>query len=404
MVSTHRLKDMALVITIVSQIIIYALLTRIDLVLDGQLYNYTLRFSPEWAGTYTTYLWTIYACLILPIALSTITLTISLFNRIKNKPQNAIEQTIKTVQPQNKNKIVFPALNNQKLGISTNNQKTITNKTTKQENRLRPPYYNHISVAKTPEYESKPIASSNENLMKKPIQEKVKTSIPKTTQENRTIWLSKKEPIHENPQVNVPKKPTLNNQQLSMPITGQKTTTYKTPEQENKLLSTPNKEIEKDLLLKESQITKPTNLEYEREPTTPSNENLTKKPIQEKPQTPVSKTALQENGPISLPDNEVVKENPQISPPKAEEKTLTEEAAIIKIEHKEKITCRFCGKTFSTPLQMFDYSGGKPKLVTCCPFCNEPVDTEGKDTDSSVTLQVRNDEVDQEIENYKYLG
>lgn len=402
MVSTYRLKDMALVITIVSQIIIYALLTRIDLVLDGQLYNYTLRFSPEWAGTYTTYLWTIYACLILPIALSTITLTMSLFNRIKSKPQNTVTQTIKTVQPQNKNKIVIPVPNNQKLGVSTNYQKTITNKTTKQENRLRPPFHNHISEAKTPEYESKPITSSNENLMKKPIQEKVQTSIPKTTQENRTIWLSKKELVPENLQVSVPKKPTMNNQQVSMPITGQKTTTYKTPEQENKLLSTPNKETEKDLLLKESQITKPTSIEYESEPINPPNENL-KKPIQERPQTPVSKTTLQENGPTWLSDSIVVQENPQISPSKPEDKTLTEEPAIIKNEHKEKITCRFCGKTFSTPLQMFDYSGGKPKLITSCPYCNEPVNTEEKGADSSITLQVRNDEVDQEIENYKYL-
>ena len=54
------------------------LLTRIDSIVNGQLYGYGLQFSHEWADTYSMNLNLIYVFMGIPIALSSIVLALAL--------------------------------------------------------------------------------------------------------------------------------------------------------------------------------------------------------------------------------------------------------------------------------------------------------------------------------------
>jgi hypothetical protein len=56
---------------------------------------------------------------------------------------------------------------------------------------------------------------------------------------------------------------------------------------------------------------------------------------------------------------------PEILPTEAaaEKPKVTEDNALV-------ISCPNCGKFFSRPLIMLDFSGGKTRLVNICPFCN----------------------------------
>ena len=65
-------------------ITVYLLLTRIDLVVHGKLYYFGLVFSPEWADLYRTYIWSIYACIVIPIALSGAVLLYGLLEKRKS--------------------------------------------------------------------------------------------------------------------------------------------------------------------------------------------------------------------------------------------------------------------------------------------------------------------------------
>ena len=67
----------AFVGSILSAAIIYFLLTRIDLIVHEELYNFGLQFSGEWADPYSYHMWLIYAFLILPIVLSSLALFFS---------------------------------------------------------------------------------------------------------------------------------------------------------------------------------------------------------------------------------------------------------------------------------------------------------------------------------------
>ena len=57
-----------------------------------------------------------------------------------------------------------------------------------------------------------------------------------------------------------------------------------------------------------------------------------------------------------------------------QQETLPAEAAVEKHEATTDnaliISCPSCGKFFSRPLIMLDFSGGKTRLVNICPFCN----------------------------------
>jgi hypothetical protein len=84
----------------------YFLLTRIDLIVHGELYYFGLVFSTEWADPYRTYMLLIYVCLVLPVVLSGLSLFFSYKaketlkelrspSKIKKEVVQEIPQTVK---------------------------------------------------------------------------------------------------------------------------------------------------------------------------------------------------------------------------------------------------------------------------------------------------------------------
>jgi uncharacterized Zn-finger protein len=68
--NNSKYKMSVLLVSITCAAIGYFLLTRIDLIVHGQLYNFGLIFSTEWADSYRVYMWSIYACIVTPVVLS----------------------------------------------------------------------------------------------------------------------------------------------------------------------------------------------------------------------------------------------------------------------------------------------------------------------------------------------
>ncbi len=81
----------ALVISMLSAVLVYFLLTRIDLIVHGELYYFGLRFSPDWADSYRTYMWLLYLCLVLPMALSVSALVFSFKKENRQVPEKKSE-------------------------------------------------------------------------------------------------------------------------------------------------------------------------------------------------------------------------------------------------------------------------------------------------------------------------
>jgi len=75
---------LVLLVSIVTAVTVYFLLTRIDLIVHGKLYYFGLVFSPEWADLYRTYMWSIYACIVMPMALSGAVLAYGLLENRKS--------------------------------------------------------------------------------------------------------------------------------------------------------------------------------------------------------------------------------------------------------------------------------------------------------------------------------
>ena len=44
------------------------------------------------------------------------------------------------------------------------------------------------------------------------------------------------------------------------------------------------------------------------------------------------------------------------------------------LEHDTLMECSNCGKTFTKPLIMLDFSGDEAKLISMCPYCNTQLD------------------------------
>ena len=91
----------ALLTSITCAAVAYFLLTRIDLIVHGELYNFGLNFSSEWADPYRTYMLLIYVCLILPIVLSSISLFFSFKVKVTprafQKPAEIKKETIQKI-------------------------------------------------------------------------------------------------------------------------------------------------------------------------------------------------------------------------------------------------------------------------------------------------------------------
>ena len=82
------------------------------------------------------------------------------------------------------------------------------------------------------------------------------------------------------------------------------------------------------------------------------------------------------NGTARLHMSDMANKSAQtVKQPKIEDETVTRMANPV---NKDKIICSDCKKEFSTPLIMLDYSQATPKLVSYCPYCNQPVNAQQK--------------------------
>lgn len=95
---TYWFSIAALFASIVSTIIIYLLLTRIDLIVHGELYYFGLQFSPEWADEYRTFMLLIYVFLLLPLALNGLALFFSFTAKESRKPPERRKETPQKVE------------------------------------------------------------------------------------------------------------------------------------------------------------------------------------------------------------------------------------------------------------------------------------------------------------------
>ncbi len=84
--SHSKYKILVLAVSIACASTVYFLLTRIDLIVHGQLYTYGLIFNAEWADPYRTLMWSIYGCLLAPAALSGAVLIVSLIKHEQELP------------------------------------------------------------------------------------------------------------------------------------------------------------------------------------------------------------------------------------------------------------------------------------------------------------------------------
>jgi hypothetical protein len=67
--SNSRYKLLVLIVSVTLAATVYFLLTQIDGIVHGQLYNFGLIFSAEWADSYRVYMWSIYFCMVTPAVL-----------------------------------------------------------------------------------------------------------------------------------------------------------------------------------------------------------------------------------------------------------------------------------------------------------------------------------------------
>lgn len=74
-----------LVLWIVSSVFVVFLLSKIDAIVHGTLYNFGLRFDLSWAGPYWAFARLLYVCLAVPSVLSAIALTFSFLNKNDKK-------------------------------------------------------------------------------------------------------------------------------------------------------------------------------------------------------------------------------------------------------------------------------------------------------------------------------
>jgi len=93
-----------LVLWLVSSVFILFLLSEIDNIVHGELYNYGLQFSFVWASPYWAFVRLVYVCLAIPSVLSVVMLVFSFVKkgddkpvskRAESKPRNAKVQPLK---------------------------------------------------------------------------------------------------------------------------------------------------------------------------------------------------------------------------------------------------------------------------------------------------------------------
>lgn len=88
-----------LAIWVVSAVLVIFLLTRFDMLVHGQLYNFGLQFDHAWADPYYFYTQLIYVGLGVPMTLSVFFIALSFTRKIDKAPEPAPKQELKP-QPQ----------------------------------------------------------------------------------------------------------------------------------------------------------------------------------------------------------------------------------------------------------------------------------------------------------------
>jgi uncharacterized Zn-finger protein len=126
--------------------------------------------------------------------------------------------------------------------------------------------------------------------------------------------------------------------------------------------------------------------EKKQELTSESTTGLASEPIQEVTSEHVSQPEFE----VILPETTQVEEHMKSEPatiPVSEEPVAVNEEPVavrqepkVKEETKSAKSCPYCGKEFSRALVMLDFSGGKTRLVSTCPFCEHVL---GEDLDST---------------------
>jgi hypothetical protein len=90
-----------LAIWVVSAVLVIFLLTRFDMLVHGQLYNFGLQFDHAWADPYYFYTQLIYVGLGVPMTLSVFFIALSFSSKIDKAPESTLKQELKPrPQPQ----------------------------------------------------------------------------------------------------------------------------------------------------------------------------------------------------------------------------------------------------------------------------------------------------------------
>jgi hypothetical protein len=92
MLTSKWFSRIVLVSWMVCAVAIYFVFKSMESIVHGQLYNFGLVFSPEWADGYQVLTWMVFVCLGLPTALSGIALASSFINVEKIREQKHVVQ------------------------------------------------------------------------------------------------------------------------------------------------------------------------------------------------------------------------------------------------------------------------------------------------------------------------
>ena len=98
----NRLVIVVLAVWIASAAFGIYLLTRFDMLVHGQLYNFGLEFDPAWADAYYFYTQLMYIALGVPMALSVFSIAIGFKRKTGKTPEPAPKLKPKLTQPQPK--------------------------------------------------------------------------------------------------------------------------------------------------------------------------------------------------------------------------------------------------------------------------------------------------------------
>ena len=99
LINNQWFNRIVLAVWVISAVFVMSLLTRIDLIVHGQLYNFGLQFSSDWANPYYAYTRLIYVGLGLPMTLSVFVIALGFASKIDKAPEPAPKQEPKP-QPQ----------------------------------------------------------------------------------------------------------------------------------------------------------------------------------------------------------------------------------------------------------------------------------------------------------------